>query len=155
MSELVLAIEKLVTPLLEMEQFELVDVTYQKGQGGWVLCIYIDKPGGISLDDCTHWSHKIGAVLDEKDVVPHAYSLEISSPGLNRPLKKLKDFEKFAGERISVKLYAPMDGQKNFHGILVGADEETIRLRQNGSDAEVVLPRPQVAKANLDPIVEI
>src|SRR4051812_28499983 len=103
--------------MLAQQNVELVDLTYQKGPAGWTLSVYLDKPGGITLDDCSEWSHRFDETLEAGDVITHAYSLEVSSPGLDRPLKKLSDFQKFKGERVSVKLFAALEGQKNFHGL--------------------------------------
>lgn len=155
MNPLLEQIESLVNPLFEGQKFELVDLTYQKVQGGWVLCIYLDKPGGINLDECQVWSEKIGNLLDQSDMIPHAYSLEVSSPGLKRPLKKLKDYERFTGERIFVKLFGPLNGEKNFQGILVGADNEKVQIKLNEGGQVIDLPRQQIAKSNLDPLIEI
>lgn len=144
-------IEAALLPVLERDNVELVDLSFQKEQGGWVLRFYLDKPGGITLDDCGTWSDKISTVLDGGNWIEDGYTLEVSSPGLYRPLKKLKDFERFMGQRIRVKLYNPLEGQKNFLGLLLGADEENIRLQTD--IREVTLPRQQVAKANLDPMI--
>lgn len=153
MSTIVTDIENLVTPVLERENVELVDVTYQKQPTGWTVCFYIDKPTGVTLDDCTHWSHELGAVLDASPLLNHAYNLEVSSPGLDRPLKKVKDFERFKGQRIHVRLFAALNGQKNFIGELLGADDNVIHLRQEDG-REFSLERTQVAKAKLDPIIK-
>lgn len=153
MSELTEKIENLVTPVLESEQVELVDLTYQKEHSGWTLCFYLDKPAGITLDDCERWSDRLGELIDQSDLIQQRYVLEVSSPGINRPLKKLKDFHRFSGERISVKLFAPINGQKNFHGMLQGADDVNIRMRLD-EGPEVSLPRSQIAKCKLDPLVE-
>src|SRR5579859_1530705 len=117
-SDLLTKIEQLLTPCLEQEHTELVDLTYQKSHGGWTLSLYLDKPGGITLDDCEAWSHRLGALIDASDTIDRSYVLEVSSPGLDRPLRKLKDFQRFAGQKVHVKLYAPINGQKNFHGVL-------------------------------------
>ena len=149
-NDLLLHIEQLVAPLLAEGNVDLVDLTYQKTHVGWTLCFYLDKPGGITLDDCQTWSDRIGMMLDEKNAIPRSYSLEVSSPGLNRPLKKLKDFQNYIGERVDVKLFGPLNGQKNFHGVLVGASEEIVRLRMDeGTETEI--SRSQIAKANLNP----
>ena len=153
MNQLVKEIEKLVIPLLNRESVELVDVSFKKNQGRWVLCFTLDKEGGISLNDCEEWSHKIEAILDQSDIVPYSYVLEISSPGVNRPLKKREDFERFRGERVNVKLYAPVNGQKNFHGVLYGIEGEGIFLtEENGKD--IAIKWAQIAKANLDPVLK-
>jgi ribosome maturation factor RimP len=153
-SSLIADIENVVAPALAVQNVELVDLTYQKEHGGWTLCFYLDKPGGITLDDCARYSDELGVLVEQANLIQGKYVLEVSSPGLERPLKKLKDFERFAGERISVKLFGPLDGQKNFHGILLGADESSIRI-QTDEKKEVTLPRSQVAKCRLDPIIKI
>ncbi|OVE78346.1 hypothetical protein BVX98_00595 [bacterium F11] len=156
MNPLLGEIEREILPLFSEGQVELVDLTYRKEHGGWVLCLYVDKPGGVTLDDCQYWSEKVGTLLDSKDIIPNSYSLEVSSPGLNRILRKPIDFQRFQGERIAIKLYAPVNGRKQFGGILVGADENIIRLKLEGEGEEVVeLPRQMVSKANLDPIIEV
>lgn len=153
MSRLLDEIEKLVTPVLAQEQVELVDAAYQKEQGRWTLRFYLDKPGGITLADCEIWSHKIGALLDASDMMPEGYTLEVASPGLYRPLKKIKDFERFKGERVHVKLFAPLNGQRNFEGVLLGADESAIHIKLE-NESEIRLPHDHVAKAKLNPVIK-
>lgn len=154
MSQLVEDVEKLVSPVLAESQVELVDLTYQKGPGGWTLGFYLDKPGGITLDDCAMWSDRLGAVIEQSGLMERSYVLEVSSPGIDRPLKKLKDFERFIGERVHARLYGPIDGQRNFHGVLIAANEETIRIRsEEGRETEI--PRVQLAKCRLNPVIEI
>ena len=155
MSQLLAEIERLVTPALAAENTELVDVTYQREPSGWTLCFYLDKPGGVTLDDCESWSDRLGQLLDAANLIEGSYNLEVSSPGLNRALRRTKDFEKFAGERVHVKLFAPVNGQKNFHGTLRGADEEFIRMTLEDDKRDVELPRAMLAKCRLDPKIEI
>lgn len=152
MSDLLAKIEELITPVLNPESVELVDLTYQKSHGGWTLSLYLDKPGGITLDDCTDWSHRLGSLFEAENVFDRPYVLEVASPGLDRPLRKLRDFEKFAGQKVHVKLFAPIDGQKNFHGNLLGADEAVIRLELD-TKKQVELPRSQVAKCRVEPVI--
>lgn len=146
-------VESLVTPELTRENVELVDLTYQKGPAGWTLCFYIDKPGGVTLDDCATWSHRFEQILDGTDLMSHAYSLEVSSPGIDRPIKKVSDYQKFAGQRVHVKLYAPQNGQKNFHGTLLGSDGTTVRLKEEGK-TEIDIPLSLVARTRLDPVID-
>lgn len=153
MSSLISEVENLVAPALIAQNIELVDLTYQKEHGGWTLCFYLDKPGGITLDDCARWSEELGVLVDQSNLIPGKYVLEVSSPGLERSLKKLKDFNRFMGERVSVKLFAPLDGQKNFHGALMGADESSIRI-QTDEKKDVTLLLSQVAKCRLDPVIK-
>lgn len=144
----------MLTPILSQASVELVDVTYEKGPGGFVLGITLDKQGGITLDDCEHWSHKIEGLLDKEGFLSQHYSLEVSSPGLYRPLKRAGDYERFKGQRVSVRLYAAQNGQKNFHGTLLGIRGEKIVISDENS-LEREFPIDQVSKANLDPVVEI
>lgn len=153
MSDLITKIEEFVTPILEKDQVELVDLTYQKTHSGWTLSFYLDKPGGITLEDCQDWSHRLGTVLDESLLIDRSYVLEVASPGLDRALRKLKDFEKFSGQMVHAKLFAPLDGQKNFHGVLLGADEAVIRMELDDKRT-VELPRSQIAKCRLNPVIK-
>lgn len=129
--------EELLTPILAEHQFELVDVEYVKEGGNWYLRAYIDKPGGITVDDCEVVSRALSDLLDEHDFVEDAYILEVSSPGLGRPLKKEKDFARSIGEEVDVKTFRALDHQKDFTGILKGYDKEKIVLEmENGEEME-------------------
>lgn len=131
-------IEELVTeivlPITEKHKFELVDVEYIKEGPYWYLKIYIDKPGGITIDDCQLISEEIDPILDKKNFIEQSYFLEVSSPGLERPLKKDKDFEKFKGEPVEVKLFAPIDGKKVFEGELVGLIDNKIVIKKDTAE---------------------
>ena len=118
--------EELLMPIIESHNFELVDVEYVKEGGTWYLRAYIDKPGGITVDDCEVVSRAFSDILDEKDYIEDTYIFEVSSPGLGRPLKKEKDFVKYAGRDVEVKLYKPIDGLKHFEAELVELVDETI-----------------------------
>lgn len=155
MSEITQAIEETVAPLLAAENVELVDLAYNKGPAGWTLSILLDKPGGITLTDLEYWNDKLGTALDEADLIERSYVLELASPGIDRPIRKTADFQRFAGQRVHVKLFAPIDGQKNFHGELLGGDENVIRVFLEDARREVELPRSQVAKCRLDPVITI
>ena len=137
-----------IDPLLRAQGFELVDLEYQRGPQGWVLRIYIDREGGITLDECAEVSGEIGTLLEVKDVIPNPYVLEVSSPGLTRPLKKPEDFSKFSHRLVKIKLYEPLDGRKNFKGTLLGLEGEKVRLEAEGRVYE--LPLQGIAKANLE-----
>lgn len=118
--------EELIMPLIEQNQFELVDVEYVKEAGNWYLRAYIDKPGGITVDDCEVISRAFSDLLDEHDFIDEAYILEVSSPGLGRPLRKDKDFARSIGEEVDIKTYRPINHQKDFTGILKEYDKEKI-----------------------------
>ena len=120
--------EALLQPIVEKNGFELVDVEYVKEAGNWYLRAYIDKPGGITVDDCEVVSRAFSDVLDEKDYIEDTYIFEVSSPGLGRPLKKDKDFKRSIGERIEIKLYRQIDRQKEFEGVLKSFDEDTVTI---------------------------
>ena len=141
-------VQQVVEPILRSQGFELVDVEYRREPQGWVLRIYLDREGGVTLDDCAEVSGEIGAVLEIKDLVSNPYVLEVSSPGLTRPLKKPEDFNKFSNRLVKIKLFEPLEGQKNFKGTLLGLDGEKVRLEIEGRVYE--LPLQRIAKANLE-----
>ena len=128
-------VTELVLPIVNKNSFELVDVEFIKEGTNWYLRIYIDKPGGIAIDDCQIVSTELSDKMDEVDPIEQCYFLEVSSPGLDRPLKNEKDFEKFKGELVEVKVYQPIEGRKLFEGNLVGLIDNKIVIMQN---AEVV-----------------
>lgn len=113
-------IEEMVLEITNPRNFEIVDIEYVKEAGEYYLRVYIDKEGGISLNDCEEVSRALSEVLDVKDPIKDNYFLEVSSPGLDRPLKKDKDFVRYAGRDVEIKLYKPMNGSKQFEGELVG-----------------------------------
>ena len=120
--------EELLLPILEELGFELVDVEYVKEGGTWYLRAYIDKPGGITVDDCELVSRAANDILDEKDFVDDSYVFEVSSPGLGRPLKKEKDFARSIGEEVEIRTFRPINRQKEFIGILEAYDKETVTI---------------------------
>lgn len=117
-------IEQLVLPITEANDLELVDVEYVKEGGEFFLRVYIDKEGGVSLNECELVTRALNPILDEKDPIKDNYYLEVSSPGLDRPLKKDKDFVKYQGRDVEIKLYKPMNGSKVHEGELVSLTEE-------------------------------
>ena len=120
--------EKLIQPIISELGFELVDVEYVKEVGTWYLRAYIDKLGGITVDDCEAVSRKFSDILDEKDYIADAYIFEVSSPGLGRPLKKEKDFQRSLGAEVEIKTYRAMNKQKDFIGILKAYDDKTVTI---------------------------
>lgn len=121
-------VEELTKALVASMGFELCDVEYQKEYGNWVLTLYIDREGGVTIDDCEAVSRAVEPVLDENDPIDAAYYLSVSSLGLDRPLKKDRDFERKLGAKLSVGLYAPQDGKKDFTGTLLAFDAESFTL---------------------------
>ena len=153
-SVLIEKIEQATGPVLADQQAELVDLQFVHEHGQWVLRFFLDKPGGITLDDCAALSDHIGRVLDETDLIQQHYSLEVSSPGVYRPLRKQKDFERFVGERVEMTMFAPIEGRRHFKGRLEAVENGAAVV----SDSEFrrhTLPLADVAKATLDPEIEI
>jgi ribosome maturation factor RimP len=137
----------LVEPILDEMGFELVDVEYLSHYGKWVLRLYIDKETGVSIDDCVRVSREIGDLIDVKEIVTHEYTLEVSSPGIDRPLKKEKDFIGAVGKKVKVRMIAPMNGRRSFTGYLKDYKNGTLHIEMDG--APVALPWAEVDRANL------
>ena len=131
--------EKLVLPIIEDNNFELVDVEYVREGGNYFLRVYIDKEGGITIDDCEVVSRSLSELLDEDDFIPDAYILEVSSPGLGRPLKKEKDFDRNIGKEVEVKLYKQINKQKEYSGTLVSYDTDKIELEVDEDETMEIL----------------
>jgi ribosome maturation factor RimP len=140
--------EELLQPVMEEHHFELVDVEFVKEAGTWFLRAYIDKPGGITIDDCEVVSRRLSDLLDENDFIEEAYILEVSSPGLGRPLKKDKDLERSLGESVEVRLFRAVEKQKEFTGILKAWDKDTVTLEFE-DEAELTIERANIALIRL------
>lgn len=140
--------EELLLPILEANDFELVDVEYVKEGGTWYLRSYIDKPGGITVDDCEVVSRALNEKLDALDFIEDAYIMEVSSPGLGRPLKKEKDFARSMGEEVEIRTYRAIDKQKEFLGVLCDYDKDTVTIElEDGS--KKVFNRTEIALIRL------
>lgn len=122
-------IEALLTPLIEQEGGELVDLQWRKEGPQWVLRLFLDKPKGITLDDCAYFSDRVSATLDDGDKISRSYVLEVSSPGLDRVIKKDKDFERFAGKPVKLRLKIPDNGQRRFTGVLKGLADGKVSIQ--------------------------
>lgn len=144
------AVEEVVSSVVEgiiaHTDMELVDVEYIR-ERDWYLRVYLDKPGGIDLDDCQMVSEQLSRYLDEKDPIKENYLLEVSSPGLDRVLKKDKDLIRYNGRDVDIQLFRPVDGQKQFTGALQGFTDTTIEILVNGNG--VVLEREAIAQIRL------
>ena len=140
--------EALVMPLIEQNHFELVDVEYVREGANWFLRVYIDKDGGITVDDCELVSRALSDLLDEKDYISDAYILEVSSPGLGRQLKKDKDFKRSIGEVVELKLYKAINKQKEFEGVLVSFDENVLTIELEDGN-QVSFQRAEIAMVRL------
>ncbi len=156
--ELVNTVRMQLEPVLEDLGYECVDIEFKREPQGQVLRIFIDKPGGVTLDDCVSVSREVGSLLEVDDPIPGAYRLEVSSPGLDRPLTKPADFERFAGQQIKVKTRIKLDpdqrGQerKTFQGTLLGMAENGVRIEQTDKrGGEIVLALEDISRAHLEP----
>ena len=126
--------EAILTPIVESRGFELVDVEYVREAGCWYLRGYIDKPGGITVNDCEDVSRAFSDILDEQDFIEDSYIMEISSPGLDRPLKKEKDFKRSLGKLVEIRTYRPIEKQKEFCGILNAYDSNSVTIDEDGTE---------------------
>ena len=128
--------EELITPILERNQFELVDVEYVKEGSEWYLRAYIDKEGGITVNDCTLVAREMNEILDREDYVEGSYIFEVSSPGLGRPLKKEKDYVRAMGKNLEIRTYRAINKEKEFYGILKSYDNESVTIEIENIETE-------------------
>ncbi len=140
-------IEEIATEIVGTKGLSLVDVEYKKESGDWFLRIYIYKPEGVSIDDCEEVSNAMNSYLDEIDIIPGSYLLEVSSPGLERRLKKAREFEIFAGRKIKIHTYFPVDGRKDFRGLLDGFEDGKVKLLYE--EESIIIPLQAISKAQL------
>jgi len=141
-------VEELLLPIVEKENFELVDIEFKKEGPHRYLRVYIDKPEGISLDDCQTISHQLSEKLDQEDPIEENYFLEVSSPGLDRPLKKQEDYVKFAGREVEIKLYEPMDNKKLIEGELLELIDTIVKVKMENGDV-LDIPLEKIALTRL------
>lgn len=141
-------IEELVQPIIDSNNFELVDIEYVKEAGEYYLRIFVDKEGGISLNECEVVSRALSEILDVKDPIKDNYYLEVSSPGLDRPLKKDKDFIRYQGRDVEIKLYKPLNGSKQLEAELVGLTEDK-KIKVIIDNEEVEFDKKDVALIRL------
>jgi ribosome maturation factor RimP len=146
--EIVDRVRTIAHTILSEEGMELVDIEYRRESKGWVLRLYLDKEGGVTLDDCTRVSQEVGRSLDIEDLLQNPYTLEVSSPGLTRPLKTEKDFMKYRHRLIRIKTVKPIENRRQFKGRLLGVSENRIEIEIDGVIFQI--PLSNVAKANLE-----
>ncbi|SDE33459.1 ribosome maturation factor RimP [Desulfuromonas thiophila] len=151
-------VRQLAQPVLEQNGLELVDSELVQQGRSWFLRLFIDKAGGVTLDDCADFSRELDTLLDVEEVLSVAYRLEVSSPGLDRPLKRPQDFERFRGEPVRLKTHQLLDPdgrghqRKTFSGILLGLEDGLVRVQQTDRKGGVVaLPLADIEKIHLDP----
>ena len=150
-SKITEVVEAIALPIVERENMELVDVEFVKEGPDWFLRVYIDKPGGVDLDDCVNINEQLSEKLNDSDPIEKAYYLDVSSPGAERPLKKPTDFERAIGKNVYIKTFAPIEGAKEFEGILTEYDGETavVETRIKTRKKAISLPVDKIAQARL------
>lgn len=145
---------QLLEPILARDGYELVEVEWLREGGGWTLRLFIDREGGVGIDDCQAVSRTVEPVLDVEDFIEPAYSLEVSSPGVNRPLRRPRDFERFAGQRVKMKAFGPLESaaglpaRKQWSGTLRGIRDGRVEVEVDGKLHRI--PVDRIAKANLE-----
>ena len=140
--------EELITPILDRMNFELVDVEYVKEGGTWYLRAYIDKEGGITVNDCEAVAREMNEILDQEDFVEDSYVFEVSSPGLGRPLKKEKDYIRSMGKEVEIRTYRAINREKEFYGILSAYDENTVTIKTE-DETEMTFEKSDIALIRL------
>ena len=143
------AIGGIIGRVAEREGLELVHWELAGPAGSFALRIFIDKPAGVSHSDCEVVSHQVSTLLDVEDLIPNRYTLEVSSPGLERGLYKRGDYQRFAGSRLKLRTVEPIDGQRNFRGRLIGIDDQNIRFDADGR-GQIEIPYEKILKANIE-----
>jgi ribosome maturation factor RimP len=142
-------VQQLIGPVVATLGYELVGIEFLPQGRGALLRVYIDHQSGITIDDCERVSHQISGLLDVEDIIHGAYTLEVSSPGLDRPLFTQRQFEQFSGREAKIRLTVPIEGRRNFHGFLRGVEGDDVLLEMDGEHLR--LPFNNIDKANLIP----
>ena len=143
------AVGRIIERVGAREGLEIVHWETVGPSGNFVLRIYIDKPGGVNHGDCELVSSQVGALLDVEDLIPNRYTLEVSSPGVERGLYRRADYERFSGRRVKLRTFEPISGQRNFRGTLGGMENEAVILEADGL-GRIDIPYDQIAKANIE-----
>ncbi|MFL6215029.1 MAG: ribosome maturation factor RimP [Blastocatellia bacterium] len=143
------AINEIIERVTAREGLELVHWETVGPRNHFVLRIFIDKPGGVTISDCERVSHQVGTLFDVEDLIPNQYTLEVSSPGIERGLYKRADYERFAGSRVRLRMVEPINGQRNFKGTLLGISEDIVSLEADAA-GRIDIPFEQIAKANIE-----
>lgn len=147
--EVVERIRTVAEPILAERGLELVEVEFQREGRGWILRLYMDRAGGVTLGDCQQVSEELGDHLDVEDLIDHPYHLEVSSPGLDRPLTREADFLRYAGKAVRITTHEAVEGQRNFRGRLAGLEDGMVLL-DLAEGRRVRIPRGLIAKARLE-----
>ncbi|RFA30581.1 ribosome maturation factor RimP [Alkalilimnicola ehrlichii] len=139
---------ELLEPVVSGMGYELVGIEYQANPKNALVRIYLDSPNGVTLDDCEKVSRQVSGVLDVEDPISGQYTLEVSSPGLDRPIFKASDYDRFAGEKVKIRVHGSLEGRRRFAGVLRGLNGDCVVVEENG--VEISLPLSQIDKANLE-----
>ncbi len=142
------SVREILDPLFQEEDLELVDIEYRREGHGWILRIYIDKDGGVTVEDCARISRELGVLLDVNDIIPGKYNLEVSSPGLTRALKKVRDFEKFKGKLVKIKTKTDIQERRVFIGRLLDFVGNVASVEIDGRI--FFIPYDEIERANLE-----
>ncbi|PIQ95490.1 MAG: ribosome maturation factor RimP [Nitrospinae bacterium CG11_big_fil_rev_8_21_14_0_20_56_8] len=145
------SIFEIIAPVIRKENLELVDVEYKRAGRNWILRVFIDREGGVTLEDCQKVSHLVGDLIEIEEIVSNAYVLEVSSPGLDRPLKTERDYLKYKSKKITVNTFSPIDNRRHFRGIVSDFKDDTLHLEENGKLLQILLENISLAK----PVIEI
>ncbi|MBN2453574.1 MAG: ribosome maturation factor RimP [Candidatus Omnitrophica bacterium] len=145
--EVIARVAKLIEPYLKDNGIELIEMTYRREAGGMTLRLLVDTPSGIRIDECEALNNRLGELLDAEDVISEHYIIEVSSPGLDRPVKTGRDFERSMGKALVVTTFGPIEGSRSHSGTLIGMDKEKIVLESGGISTEI--PRAKIAMARL------
>lgn len=142
--------EELLKNIIVNDDLEIVSVEYLKEGSNWVLRAYLeDREGKLSIEDCTRISRDLSNTLDEEDFIDNSYILEVSSPGVERPLRNKDDYNRFKGKKVFIKTYAPLDGQKEFNGTLKGLVDNSVKIISNDTEKIIEIPYNSIANARL------
>lgn len=147
--EILSRVKRLISPIIEAEGIELIEIQYNPRGGRSTLRLFIDKDGGVSIEDCERISREVEAYLDVEDIIPGSYTLEVSSPGLDRPLRRIEDYRRNIGKLIRLSTSSPIMNQRFFKGRIAGLKEESVRLSLERGK-EVSIPFSEISKANLE-----
>jgi ribosome maturation factor RimP len=143
-------IAEIIEPVVQAAGFELVHAELLGNRRNAMLRVYIDKPGGVTIDDCALVSGRVGVILDVEDPIPHSYTLEVSSPGIERGLYKKSDYQRFAGHAVKIETWEPVDGRRRLYGELVGlGDDDVVTVCERELKKKVAIPYDQIKKAHL------
>ncbi|GBC77126.1 Ribosome maturation factor RimP [bacterium HR08] len=146
---LVERVTTIIEPVIAALGFELVHVEITGGRRGMTLRVLVDKPGGITVEECARVSERIGVVLDVEDPIPHRYVLEVCSPGIERGLYRKSDYARFAGRTVKIETWEQIEGRRHFTGELIGIQGDEVTVRERELKRDVVIPYPKIRRAHL------